>query len=67
MAEKIKEAVLACGYFIVIGALVMAGMRVAEWLIPKPEAKVLFCMAADIDNASACKTLAEMMRESKAK
>ncbi len=33
-------------YFI-LGAVVVAGMRAAEWLIPQPEARILVCVTSD--------------------
>jgi hypothetical protein len=50
-------------YWVMLGALVVVGMRAAEWLIPKPETRLIVCLAEDVDKSRACRTLDELMRK----
>jgi hypothetical protein len=49
--------------WVAVGALVVVGMRAAEWLIPKPETRLIVCFAEDVDNSRTCKTLDELIRK----
>ena len=55
--DEIKHACL----FIAVGMLVGIGIRAGEWLIPKPELRVLICQADQPSKVVACKRLDEML------
>lgn len=48
--------------YLTLGATVMAGMRAVEWLIPKPEIRLMVCMYDELDKLE-CKTAAELMQK----
>lgn len=48
----------------IIGFIIGAGMRAAEWIIPKPETRVVVCMADDLD-VVACKSLNSLVNAEK--
>ncbi len=60
MVENLKYA----GWFLLAGALLIVGMRAAEWLIPKPETRILICFEDDVRLGNTCKRLDEL-REAK--
>lgn len=55
--------VLSASIYLFIGALMMAGMRVVEWVIPQPETKVLVCFASDAGKISQCKRLDDLIKK----
>ena len=46
---------------LLIGAIIVAGMRAAEWLIPEPESRVLICFPSDTEKFRGCRSLADMI------
>lgn len=44
-----------------IGAIVIVGVRVAEWLIPAPEMRIIVCMGEDIKKVDTCVSLKELV------
>lgn len=56
MVEKFKIAIT----LLVVGVLVGTGMRAAEWAIPAPQTRLLFCFANDLGKVEACKTFEEI-------
>jgi uncharacterized protein (DUF486 family) len=58
MSKHITDAV----QFILIGVLVMLGMRAVEWTIPAPSTRIVFCMYED---GGHCKTLQELKESGK--
>ena len=59
MKESLKKIAFWSFVYLFLGALVACGMRAAEWLIPKPEARIVVCMATD--DAPICKRLDEVI------
>lgn len=51
----------AVGFFL-MGVLVMSGMRLVEWAIPRPSTKILVCMVDDTGTVEVCKSLDELKR-----
>lgn len=51
------------------GFALMAGMRAGEWLIPKPEARVVFCVYTaddtDEEKPATCRTLEQWIGEAR--
>ena len=60
-AAALEEIKYGC-YFISVGVLVGIGIRASEWLIPKPEMRVLICQAGAANKAEACQRLDEMLK-----
>lgn len=56
-----KDRLIAIAQIIGIGALVVAGMRAADWVIPKPESRVVMCFANELDQVEICRNLKELM------
>ena len=48
---------------IALGVIVMAGVRIAEWLIPAPEMKIVICLASDIGEVEICNSLADLRKK----
>lgn len=60
--EKMKK-ILADGLQIIaIGVLVAVGLRLAEWVIPEPEVKVIVCMGDDVNKVEACQSLSDLVK-----
>lgn len=49
------------------GAIVIIGVRAAEWIIPAPETRVIVCMAEDMDKVDTCVDLKELVAKSDGK
>ena len=47
-------------FFVLAGCLVAVGNRVGEWTIPKPETRVLVCLADKTGTVEVCKRLDEL-------
>lgn len=62
-----KERLIAIAQIIGIGALIVAGMRAAEWVIPQPEERVLICFANELDQVQICRTIKEILERSEAR
>lgn len=60
--KKAKELLAVGLQLIAIGALVMGGMRLAEWVIPEPEVKVIVCLADDVDRIETCESLSDLVK-----
>jgi len=60
--KKTKELLVDGLQIIAIGVLVAAGFRLAEWVIPEPEVKVIVCMADDVDRVEACESLSDLVK-----
>lgn len=43
------KAFFTIAAYLVLGLAAGAGIRAAEWLIPKPETRFVICMAYDMD------------------
>lgn len=50
--ENIKPLLM----FMIVGAALVAGMRLAEIAWPETAAKVMICFANDLNNIEACKS-----------
>ena len=46
---------------LLVGALIVVGMRAAEWVIPQPEMRVVMCFANEIDQVEVCNSLKELL------
>ncbi len=46
--------------WVIIGGLVMTGMRIVEWLIPEPDTRLVICSADSAGQLEVCRTLAEL-------
>ncbi len=55
--DAVKHGCILIG----VGFLVGVGIRAGEWLIPKPELRVLICQANQASKVAACKRLDEML------
>lgn len=62
MKELIEEA-KALLLFVIAGMLAALGWRAIEWSIPKPETRVLVCMADETGDVEICRTLDELTKE----
>lgn len=60
--EKAKELLVSGLQLIGIGLLVAGGMRLAEWVIPEPEVKVIVCMADEVDRIETCQSLSDLVK-----
>lgn len=56
------KAALTLLNFVLLGALVMSGMRLVEWAIPRPATKILVCMVDDTGTVEVCKSLADLQK-----
>lgn len=48
--------------YLLLGASVMAGMRLVEWAVPRPATKILICMVDDTGTVEVCKSLDELRK-----
>jgi hypothetical protein len=58
--KPVVETVRVLLAVLAIGVVAGSGIRAAEWAIPKPETRVIVCMADDLDKI-ACKSLTDML------
>lgn len=56
--DAVKHGCILIG----VGFLVGVGIRAGEWLIPKPETRVLICQAGAAGKAVVCQRLDEMLK-----
>jgi len=56
-----KELSIKIGLVFAMGIVLGVGMRTAEWLIPKPESRILICMYGEPLEGPACKKLSELV------
>ena len=56
--DAIKHGCILIG----VGFLAGVGIRAGEWLIPKPEMRVLICQAGAANKAEACQRMDEMLK-----
>jgi hypothetical protein len=60
---NIKEVIIKYLLLILIGGLVVVGMRIAEWIIPQPEMRVIICTANDTMKIDTCKSAADLLKK----
>jgi hypothetical protein len=60
---KTKELLADALKMIALGALVMVGMRVAEWVIPAPEVMVIVCMGDEVSKIDTCQSLNDLVKK----
>lgn len=60
MTSKWRETTKTVFGILAIGAIAGAGMRLAEWAIPKPESRVVICWANELDQVEICRSLQEL-------
>lgn len=63
--KVIKEGLINAGLLVLVGMLIMGGIRAAEWLIPAPEERIVVCMAMDLPDHVECRALDKLMRAKK--
>ena len=56
------KTVLTLLNFVLLGVCVMGGMRLVEWVIPRPATKILVCMVDDTGTVEVCKSLDELSK-----
>ena len=56
--DAVKHGCILIG----VGLLVGIGIRAGEWLIPRPDVRVLVCQANQSSKIEACKRLDEMLK-----
>jgi len=59
MKDKVINGLLA----IVLGFLIMVGMRIAEWTIDKPKVQLLVCITEKQEAYGHCKLFDEYIKE----
>ncbi len=59
--NELKIRLIEVFAFIWLGAFLMTGMRIAEWLIPEPETKFFICFPDDVKGDKDCKNLHELI------
>lgn len=59
-----KKALGTAIYFLIVGALVGVGVRVAEHTIPAPEVMIVVCAVGKDDVLETCKPLSELIKKS---
>lgn len=68
MNNGIKElaikAAIKGAALIAVGALLLTGIRLAEWTIPRPDTRIVVCLASDIGEIDECTQLSELMQQS---
>lgn len=47
---------------VMLGMLIGAGARAAEWAIPAPSMRVIICTLDDVGRVDTCKTAAELLK-----
>ena len=62
--KAILDELRALVLFLVAGVFAAAGIRLGEWCIPKPETRVIVCLASNSDNPFFCRTM-EQLRKAK--
>lgn len=62
-----KSRLTAVAQIIAIGALVMIGIRAAEWVIPGPATRVVICFANELDQVEICLDVKEIIERAEAK
>lgn len=62
-ASTMKDDIKAIGWLFLGGAIMMAGMKAADHLIPDPEMRVVFCLVELYGTVEDCKPLAEWLDE----
>jgi len=55
-----KEAFFKYAGAIGFGILIMIGFRIVEYVIPRPETRIIVCMVGKDEKAEICKPLAEL-------
>lgn len=65
MVTQMLKIMKHIGLLLLIGMVIATGMRVAEWLIPKPETRVVVCFANEIGQVEICKNLEKMLMRDK--
>lgn len=58
MKEKLKAAMTV----VLLGILVIVGVRIAEWTIPAPEMRIVVCFANELDQVEICKPADELLK-----
>ena len=62
-----KQTLIIALFTFIAGALAMAGIRAAEWLIPEPEQRIVICMADELGDVTICRSLQDMLDKAEAK
>lgn len=57
--EKIKDVL----YFLLIGVVLGTGFRIAQWVIPEPEVRVIVCTVNDFDHVETCTRAADLLNK----
>lgn len=58
-----KELAKLLGVVAVAGFVIVGAGRAAEWLIPKPETRIIFCFSSNDMEIDVCKTAAEILKK----
>jgi len=58
MNKDLKYALLTV---IAAGAMFVVGGRIAEWVIPKPETRILVCFHSDLRDGTVCRSLKDII------
>jgi hypothetical protein len=58
-----KDNIMQGLMMVLIGVLMMSGMRLADWAIPEPATKLLICVSDQDGNVGHCKSFAEYVNE----
>lgn len=61
--DKAKELAIDALKLVVLGVLVGAGVRAAEWAIPAPEMRVVVCAIDDFYKVEACTSAIELLKK----
>lgn len=58
-----KETIKSVLTIIAAGSLIVVGFRIAEWVIPAPDTRVVICFANELDQVEICKPASELLKK----
>ena len=58
-----KRSAVVFAFAVGFGALMQLGIRAVEWIVPKPETRIVVCLASDLGEIEVCRSAASMIQK----